>query len=104
VKAGAGALTIYGSNYGTSVTAGTGTLDVWGGSGWNNFTYHSGDGMMTVEDFSAQSTLTLDQSLQAGMTEKTVTGGVELSFTSSPNSAILLKGQTSNVLSHITWH
>jgi hypothetical protein len=104
VTAGSGNLTIYGSNYGTSVTAGTGTSDIWGGSGWNNFTFHSGDGMMTIEDFSAQDTLTLDKSLKSGMTQTAVSGGIELSFSSSPNSTILLKGQITNVTSHIAWN
>jgi hypothetical protein len=103
ITAGAGTLTINGSAYGTSVTAGTGSVDVTGGSGYNNFTFHSGGGTMTIEDFGANDTLYLDKSLQAGMTQTAVNGGIELLFSASPNSAIVIKGQTSNIASHITW-
>ncbi len=103
VKAGSGNLTIYGSNNGTGVTAGSGTANIWGGTGVNDFVYHTGDGLMTIEDFAANDTLYLDKSLQAGMTQKAVTGGIELLFSSSPHSEILLKGQTANLTSHLIW-
>jgi hypothetical protein len=104
VQGGSGNLTLYGSNYGTGFTAGTGIAKIWGGTGWNAFVYHSGDGLMTIEDFNAKDTLVLDSSLRAGMHEKTVSGGVELTFAASPHSEILLKGQTADLSSRMTWH
>jgi hypothetical protein len=104
VYGGSGSVTVHGSNYGTHFTAGTGTADIWGGSYYNTFNYAAGDGLMTIEDFSADDTLVLDDSLKTGMTAASITGGVELLFSSSPNSEILLKGATTaNYAAHLTW-
>ena len=103
VMAGSGNLTVYGDNYGTKVTGGSGTADIWGGAGWNTFTYHSGDGVMTIEDFQSQDSFVIDKSLQPFMTQSVASNGILLSFDNSPKSGILLKGLTSFSLSAITW-
>jgi hypothetical protein len=102
VTAGAGNLTIYGSNYGNSITAGTGTVNVWGGTGYDKFTYHAGDGAMTIENFSSIDTLVVDKSLQSAMTETTGSNGLQLQFGSAAHEIVLV-GLSSLAPSRITW-
>jgi hypothetical protein len=67
-------------------TAGTGTLDVTGGSGRDAYTFHAGDGLLKIEDFSASKgdTLTVDSSLRSSLrTGSDGHGGTLLSFGTS---------------------
>lgn len=78
-----------------TVTAGTGSLDVAAGGGADAYTFHAGDGLLTLEDFSLTKgdTLTIDKTLEGAMTtESDGHGGTALVF--GANSAIDLKGLT----------
>ncbi len=69
-----------------SFTAGTGTLDVTGGSGHDAYVYHAADGLLRVEDFSRQKgdSLTVDKSLQGSLHKASDgNGGTMLSFGST---------------------
>ena len=52
-------------------TAGTGTFDVTGGTGTNGYVYHTGGGLLEIEDFalSKSNYVTIDKSLQTSMTQ-----------------------------------
>ncbi len=71
-----------------SFTGGTGALTITGGIGADGYVYHTGDGLMTLKDFSFAKgdTLTVDKGLQAAMTDKSNgRGGLVIGFgTSSP--------------------
>jgi hypothetical protein len=76
-------------------TAGTGTLDVTGGSGADAYTFHDGDGLMTIEDFSfgKGDTLTVDQALQGSMqVNPDGQGGTMITFGSDSARGIDLAG------------
>jgi hypothetical protein len=90
---GSGASQVLLAEGGNTITAGTGSLDVTAGGGADAYTFHAGDGLLTLEDFSVAKgdTLTIDKSLQASMTtESDGHGGSALVF--NTNSAIDLKG------------
>jgi Ca-dependent carbohydrate-binding module xylan-binding len=76
-----------------TVTAGSGSLDATAGGGADAYVFHSGGGLLTVEDFSLAKgdTLTIDKSLQGSMVAGSDGhGGTALVFAS--NSAVDLKG------------
>ena len=103
VVGGAGNATIHGGNNGNSITAGTGTIDAWGGTGADAFTFHAGDGLMTIENFGANDVLFLDRSLQPWLVETAVSGGVALTFANNPAEEVVLKGLNTFPASRITW-
>ncbi|HXT81440.1 MAG TPA: carbohydrate-binding domain-containing protein, partial [Acetobacteraceae bacterium] len=92
---GAGANTVYGGSGAATVTAdsgtnsfiaGSGSMDVTGGSDASAYTFHAGDGLLTIEDFSTAGgdTLTVDKALQASMTETSDgNGGTMIGFGSA---------------------
>jgi hypothetical protein len=83
VTGGTGAATI-GLDGGTnSFVAGTGALTITGGVGADAYTYHAGDALMTVKDFSLAKgdSLKVDKALQGSLAETSDgSGGVIVSF------------------------
>ena len=65
VTAGTGADTISATSGYNNFTAGAGTLDVTGGSGSDQYMFHAGGGLLTVEDFvTGRDRIVIDTSLQ----------------------------------------
>jgi hypothetical protein len=88
----------------TTINFGTGNADFWGGKEADTFVFHAGDGLATVETFSALKgdVLDIDHTLQAALTETQVTGGTLISF-GDPNHGVLLHGVTNLAPSDIHW-
>jgi hypothetical protein len=98
------------SNGGSNTwTAGIGSLEVSGGSGADTYVYrtgvsHTGNGRLTVDDFSAAKGDVLDitRSLKKSMTiASDGKGGTLLSFASG--GGVDLKGITTNPINLIHW-
>jgi hypothetical protein len=94
VTGGSGNDTVHGGNAGNSITAGTGTMNAWGGTGADAYTYHAGDGTLTIQNFAAGDYLFIDRSLQPWMTATIGGSGVTLSFDNNAAHQIVLKGLT----------
>lgn len=76
-------------------TAGSGNLDVTGGSGADAYTFHNGDDMLTIEDFSLGKgdTLIVGQALQGSMqVNPDGQGGTMITFGSGSAHGIDLAG------------
>jgi hypothetical protein len=83
LTAGTGDATVQADAGQNTFTAGTGTLDVTGGSGADAYIFHQGDGTLKIEDFSfgKGDTLTVDQTLQGSMqVSSDNAGGTLLTF------------------------
>jgi hypothetical protein len=95
VTGGSGTATVT-ANAGTNTfTAGAGSLDVTGGSGSDTYVFHTGSGLLTIEDFSADTgdKLVLDSALQASMVQSSDNqGGTLITFGSGATQAIDLRG------------
>jgi hypothetical protein len=88
----------------STINFGTGNADVWGGREADSFTFHAGDGLATIETFSALKgdVLDIDHTLKGAMTQTSTSGGTLISF-GDPNHGILLHGVTSLPASSIHW-
>jgi hypothetical protein len=83
---------------------GKGKLTVTGGTGPDSYFYHAGDGLLTINDFSAArgDTLTIDKVLRASMKETSDHQGGRL-LTFHGGSSIDIKNIASLSASDITW-
>lgn len=85
--------------------AGEGTLTITGGGGANNYVYHMGSALMTIQDFSAAKgdILEIDKPLQGLMSQTSDNqGGTVLSFGSAA-TGIDLKGVVALPSTSIHW-
>ena len=86
--------------------AGTGSLDVTGGAGANEYVFHAGAGLLTLEDFSAAKgdKLTIDKSLQGSLHQATDgKGGMMLTFGTDTSHGVDIRGLASVPSSSIQW-
>jgi hypothetical protein len=102
---GAATATIIADNGCNSFIAGDGALTITGGAGSNNYVYHVGSSLMTIEDFSAVKgdVLTIDESLQGSMRQTSDgQGGTMLTFGSTA-TGISIRGILELPLTSIRW-
>ena len=84
--------------------AGAGSLDVTGGGGSDAYLFHANSGLLTVEDFSAADTLTIDKALQGSMHQRTDgEGGTMLTFGAGAGQAVDIHGLALMPSSSIVW-
>jgi hypothetical protein len=88
----------------STINFGTGNADVWGGKEADTFVFHAGDGLATIETFSALKgdVLQIDHTLKGAMTETLTSGGTLVSF-GDPNQGVLLHGVTNLAPTGIHW-
>jgi hypothetical protein len=104
LTAGSAASTVTADGGNNVFTAGAGALDVTGGTGADTYIYHSGDALLTVEDFSAAKgdTLQVDTGLQGSLTTTSDgQGGTMLTF--GTGGGIDLKGVGTMPSQNIAW-
>ena len=85
--------------------AGTGSMDITGGSGPSNFILHAGSGKLTIEDFlsSKGDVLTVDKALQPNFKQASDGhGGTLLTFGANQGSIDLLS-YSATTQPHITF-
>jgi serralysin len=106
VTGGPGSATVT-ANAGTNTfTAGAGSLDVTGGSGSDSYVFHTGSGLLTIQDFSADKgdKIVIDSALQASMVQGSDDqGGTLITFGSGAAQAIHLRGVATIPTGAITW-
>jgi hypothetical protein len=88
----------------STINFGTGNADVSGGKEADTFVFHAGDGLATIETFSALKgdVLQIDHTLKGAMTETLTSGGTLISF-GDPNQGVLLHGVTNLAPTGIHW-
>jgi hypothetical protein len=102
---GAARATIIADNGSNTFIAGGGALTIAGGSGINNYVYHVGSALMTIEDFSVAKgdVLKIDKSLQGPMRQiSDGQGGTMLTFGSAA-TGIDVKGIVALPSTSINW-
>jgi hypothetical protein len=105
LTAGSTAATVVTDGGTNSFTAGKGTLDVKGGTGADGYIYHSGNALLTVEDFSLAKadSLTIDKALTGSLVSASDGhGGTMLSF-GSPGAGLDLKAVAAMPTANIHW-
>ena len=112
---GAGSLTLVGSSGQAVVTvdagnnkfiAGTGTLDVTGGSGKDAYVFHANSGLLTIEDFSIAKgdTLSIDKALQGSLQQTPDgRGGTMLTFGAGATHGVDIHGMATIPTTSILW-
>ena len=102
-NAGSGTTVINGGSGPDTVIFGTGTTDVKNNAGADNYTFHAGDGIATIETFSVAmgDVLNIDKSLQGSLSETVLGGSTLLSFGSG--HSILLGGIANYDVTQIHW-
>jgi hypothetical protein len=78
--------------------AGTGSLDVTGGAGKDEYVFHAKGGLLTLEDFSLAKgdKLTIDKSLNGSLHQATDgKGGVMLTFGTDTSHGVDIRGLAS---------
>jgi hypothetical protein len=88
----------------STINFGTGNADVWGGKEADTFAFHAGDGLATIETFSALKgdVLEIDHTLKGAMTQTSTSSGTLISF-GDPNHGVLLHGVANLASSSIHW-
>jgi hypothetical protein len=88
----------------TAITLGSGSGEVWGGSGADAYYFPASGGLQTIEDWSAAKgdTLTIDSSLRGLLQETTTAAGTLLSFGDSSHG-VLLAGVAGFDTSQLRW-
>ena len=100
---GTGASQVFLASGNNTITAGTGSLTVAAGGGADAYVFHSGDGHLTIKDFSTAKgdTLTVDKALQGSMVSASDgAGGTMLTFGSG--HTVDLQGVTAVPTIHYT--
>ncbi|MGD0108660.1 MAG: hypothetical protein ABSC06_32165, partial [Rhodopila sp.] len=105
LTAGSAAATVVADGGNNTFTAGPGTLDVTGGTGADSYIYHSGNALLTVEDFAAAKgdILTIDSALKGSLVSASDgNGGTMLTF-GSLGAGVDLKGLATMPTTSIHW-
>jgi hypothetical protein len=105
LTAGAAAATVTADEGANSFTSGKGRLDVTGGDGVDTYIYHSGDALLTVEDFSATKgdRLVIDAALRDLVHVVSDRHGGTMLMFGTPGGGIDLKGVEAMSPATIRW-